>query len=82
MGQDHCENLSLGYLPIGEVDFERSFGTTDHFKIWDILSSHLDIHSVEIDGVKQVYDYCWSDSDYKQMQIDMMRPGYDFSSRR
>jgi len=76
------ENLSLGYLPIGEVDFERSFGTTDHFKIWDILSSHLDIHSVEIDGVKQVYDYCWSDSNYKQMQIDMMRPGYDFSSRR
>ena len=76
------ENLSLGYLPIGEVDFDRSFGTTDHFKIWDILSSHLDIYSIEVDGIVQYYDYCWSDSNYKQMQIDMMKPGYDYSSGR
>lgn len=76
------KNLSLGYLPIGVVDLERSFGTTDHFEIWDILSNHLDIYSVTIDDVTHVYPYCWSETDYKELQIDMMRPGYDFSSRR
>jgi hypothetical protein len=76
------EMLSLGYLPIGEVDLQKSFGTTDHFQIWDILSTHLDIYSVTVEDVTGTYDYCWTDSDYKQMQIDMMKPGYDYSSGR
>jgi hypothetical protein len=74
-------NLSLGYLPLGQVDLQASFGTTDYKQIWDVLGSHLDIHSIEIDGVSKTYDYCWTDPDYKQMQIDMMKPGYDYSSR-
>lgn len=75
-------NLSNGYLEIGQIDFKKDFGTDDKFKIWDVLSNHLDIYAVEVDGVKKVYDYCWSDANYQQMQIDMMKPGYDFSSRR
>ena len=75
-------NLSLGHLPIGKVDLLGSFGTTDKFEIWDILSSHLDIYSIEIEGVKAIYNYCWSDKNYKKTQIDMMKPGYDYSSRR
>lgn len=74
-------NLSLGHLPIGKINLMKSFGTTDKFKIWDILNSHLDIYSIEINGTRGVYNYCWTDSDYKKMQIDMMRPGYDSSSR-
>lgn len=74
-------NLSLGYLPIGHVDLQRSFGTEDMFEIWDKLNSHLDIYSIEVNGARCVYDFCWSDVDYKQQQIDMMRPGYDYSSR-
>ena len=74
-------SLSLGYLPIGEIDIQGSFGTTDQHKIWDILSNHLDIYSITIDDVTQHYNYCWSDPNYKQQQIDMMKPGYDFSSR-
>jgi hypothetical protein len=73
--------LSLGYLPIGQVDLQASFGTTDYQIIWDILSSHLDIYSIEVDGIKNTFDYCWSDDNYKQMQIDIMKPGYDHSSR-
>jgi len=73
--------LSLGYLPLGHVDLLRSFGTTDMFSIWDQLSQHLDVYSIEVDGVKNMFEYCWTDEDYKQQQIDMMRPGYDFSSR-
>jgi hypothetical protein len=73
--------LSLGYLPLGHIDLNRSFGTTDMFSIWDQLSRHLDIYSIEVDGVKNTFEYCWTDEDYEQQQIDMMRPGYDYSSR-
>lgn len=74
--------LSLGYLPLGQVDLRSSFGTTKSSEIWEILSAHLDIYRIEVDGVVQTFDYCWSDPAYKQQQIDMMRPGYDYSSRR
>jgi hypothetical protein len=74
-------NLSLGYLPLGYIDLERSFGTTDMFSIWNQLSTHLDIYSITVDEVTKVFDYCWTDDDYKQQQIAMMRPGYDYSSR-
>lgn len=82
-GMDYNDpKLSLGHLPIGKVNLVKSFGTTDKFKIWDMLSMHLDIYSIEVDGIKAEYEYCWSDANYKQMQIDIMKPGYDFSSRR
>lgn len=74
--------LSLGYLSLGQVDLIGSFGTKDYQKIWDILSNHLDIYCIEVNGVSNTFDYCWTDADYKQTQIDMMRPGYDYSSRR
>jgi len=81
-GLDHKDpKLSCGYLPIGQVDLQGSFGTTDYQVIWDMLSNHLDIYSIEVDDIKNTFDYSWTDADYKQMQIDMMRPGYDFSSR-
>lgn len=76
------ESLSLGYLPIGKIDLEKSFATLDHFKIWDILSSHLDIYSIRVEDTIAYYDYCWTDNNYKKMQIDMMKPGYDYSSSR
>jgi len=74
--------LSLGYLPIGEILLEESFGTVNHFEIWDILSQHLDIYSIEVNGIKNTFNYCWTDTDYKQRQMNMMRPGYDYSSRK
>jgi hypothetical protein len=73
--------LSLGYLPVGQVNLQQSFGTTDHATIWSILGQHLDIYSVEVDGVQAVYNYCWNDSDYEQQQINLMRPGYDYQTR-
>mgnify|MGYP003340973819 FL=1 len=34
-------NLSLGYLPLGQVTIRESFGTTSEFDVWNILSNHL-----------------------------------------
>ena len=74
-------HLSLGYLPLGQVKLHESFGTKDIHSIWDILGNHLDIYKIEIGNISQTYNYCWTELDYKQMQINMMRPGYDYSSR-
>ena len=82
-GKDYQDpRLSCGYLPIAQVDLLSSFGTTDSQIIWNMLSSHLDIYKIEVDGVSNTFDYSWADTNYKQMQIDMMKPGYDYSSRR
>ena len=82
-GKDYQDlNLSCGYLPIAQVDLQASFNTTDSQQIWDILSNYLDIYKIEVDDVSATFDYCWSNMNYKQMQIDMMKPGYDYNSRR
>jgi ribonucleotide reductase beta subunit family protein with ferritin-like domain len=73
--------LSLGYLPLGQVNLRESFGTIHPATIQQMLSKHLDIYKIEIDGVSETYDYCWTDLDYKQQQINHMRSGYDHSSR-
>ena len=73
---------NYGYHSVGQVDLQGSFGTTDPYKIWDTLGSHLDIYSIETADATAVFDYCWSDNDYRQQQINFMRPGYDYSSSR
>jgi hypothetical protein len=71
--------LSLGYIKIGQVNLEKSFGTSSFFTILKKMSQHLDIYKIKIDEVEQTYDYVWSDDNYKNMQIDFLRPGYDWS---
>jgi hypothetical protein len=66
------KKLSLGYLTMGQVDLTSSFGTDDMQQIHKQLSSHLDIYRIEIDGIGNTFDYCWSDVNYKQQQIEMM----------
>jgi hypothetical protein len=73
--------LSLGYIKIAQCDLERSFGTTNYEQIWDKLSDHLDVYSIEIDGVVGTFDYVWSQANFKDMQIKTMIPGYIHSSR-
>jgi hypothetical protein len=72
-------DLSLGYLPVAQVQLAQSFGTTDAQEIWNTLGSYLDIYTIEIDGVAQKFDYCWTDPDYKKQQINKLKPGYDYS---
>jgi hypothetical protein len=71
--------LSLGYIKIGQVNLNKSFGTEDFAVILKKLSAHLDIYQIHADGVTGTFDYVWSDDNYKQMQIDFLQPGYDWS---
>lgn len=47
---------SLGYLNIGEVKLKESFGTDVPEDLWAILSEHLDVKGVEINGKTRLYD--------------------------
>ena len=72
--------LSLGYLPLGQIDLS-TFGTDDPIKIREILGRYLDIYKIEVRDISATFNYCWSDADYAEQQINMMKPGYDYSSR-
>lgn len=74
-------SLSLGYFAIAEIDLKKSFGTDNWQAIWPMLSQHLDVYKIQVDGIQHTFDYCWTDQDYKQQQIAMLQPGYDYSSR-
>ena len=71
--------LSLGYIKIGQVNLEKSFGTKDFFKILDIMSNYLDIFKIKTPTIEREYNYVWSDDNYKQMQIQFLKPGYNWS---
>lgn len=70
--------LSLGYLELGHIDLIKSFGTTDVESIWAQLETRLDIYKIRVGDVEQVYDYCWSDTDYQINQMQALQPGYDY----
>ena len=72
--------LSLGHIKIGQVNLEKSFATNDFYEIIQKLSKHLDIYKIKTDGVECTFDYSWSDDSYKQMQIDFLKPGYNWSA--
>ena len=74
--------FNYGYHPVGQVELAKSFGTTEYQQVWPVLSKYLDIHSITAGPVTAVYDYAWTDADYYQQQIEMLKPGYDYSSRR
>lgn len=65
--------LSLGYLKIGQVDLQSSFGTTDPETIWKQLGQHLDIYSIEVDGTVGIFAYAWSDTDHEQRQLENLK---------
>ena len=69
-------------VAIGQVDLQTSFGTTDFRMVWPILSKYLDIYQITAGDATATFDYTWADPDYYEQQINMMIPGYDYSSRR
>ena len=74
--------LALGYIKIGQCDMIKSFGTDDPQKIWNVLSKYLDVYKIVIDDVSNKFDYVWSQPDFVQKQIEIMKPGYIWSSQQ
>jgi hypothetical protein len=49
--------LSLGYLPLAQVDLISSFGTGEPEAIWHLLSEYSNIIQIECQGATARYDY-------------------------
>jgi len=63
------KSLTIGHPCIGQVDLDRSFGTTSHSEIWHQISQHLDVYQIRTSSAEAVYEYRWSDPDYIEQQV-------------
>lgn len=62
-------NLCLGYIKLGQVDLERSFGSRDVESIWKLLGQHLDIYEIECAGHRARWDHDCTNQAYRHQQI-------------
>ena len=63
-------SLTIGHPKIGQVDFNKSFSSTDFHKVLSILTQHLDVYSIRTSKAYAEYDYTWQDS--KQLQVPLL----------
>lgn len=78
--------LSLGYIKIGQVDLQRTFGTgASIHDIHKVMNDNLDITSIRtIHGpsIEADYPYTLDSDDWRQIQIKGLKRGYESSSVR
>ena len=67
------KNLTIGHPKIGQVNLEKSFKTSEPLKIWKIMENYLDVYAIRTSDSKMTYDYHWSDSNYPEQQIEILR---------
>jgi hypothetical protein len=67
------KSLTIGHPQVAQVDLQRSFGTTDHWAIWQLLGSHLDVFKIRTSAAAATYTYNWSDPDYADQQIKIIQ---------
>jgi len=66
-------SLTIGHPQVGQVDLERSFGTTSYSEIWRQLSTKLDVYKIRTSSAEATYNYSWQDADYAEQQIRALK---------
>ena len=78
--------LSLGYIKIGQVDLQRTFGAGTTFKeIYETMSKNLNISNIKTMSNRTIecaYPYTLDSDDWQQIQIESLRQGYESRSMR
>ena len=72
--------LSLGYIKIGQIDLTRSFGHDSFKLIYNKMKDNLNIKSISIlgdDHSKNNFAYTLESDDWKQIQIEGLKRGYE-----
>ena len=75
--------LSLGYIKIGQVDIESTFADNTYKEIYKTMNNNLNITSIKIltdTSVQCDYPYSLDSEDWRQIQIEYLKEGYE--SRR
>ena len=66
-------SLTIGHPQVGQVDLQRSFGTTDWEMIYSQLSQHQDVYKIRTGTASATYEYRWSDPDYDLQQVRALK---------
>ena len=78
--------LSLGYIKIGQIDLQRTFGTNASIQdIHKVMNNNLDITSIRtIHGpsIECDYPYTLESDDWKKIQMEGLKKGYESRSMR
>jgi hypothetical protein len=77
--------LSLGYIKIGQVDLDESFGDRSFKLIYKAMKDNLNIKSISIQGSENYennFPYTLESDDWKQIQIEGLRQGYESRNMR
>jgi len=72
--------LSLGYIKIGQVDLQRTFGSSATFKeIYNTMTNNLNITNIKTMSNRTIeceYPYTLDSEDWQQIQMESLRQGY------
>jgi hypothetical protein len=78
--------LSLGYIKIGQVDLQRTFGASATFKeIYETISNNLNITSIKTMSNRTIeceYPYTLDSDDWQKIQMEGLKKGYESRSMR
>jgi hypothetical protein len=67
------KSLTIGHPQVGQINLQKSFGTSFYQDIWKSLNTYLDVYSVATSDQCCVYNYHWSDPDFQQQQINIIQ---------
>ena len=74
--------LALGYIKLGQVDLDKSFGSDRFQDVLKTLGNNLNIKSIKIkNGLSSHFDYRLGDKNWITIQKQFLKPGYDWSSK-
>ncbi len=77
--------LALGYIKIGQVDLEKSFGTDQFKRIYDKMLKNLNISKIKVNTDNTFhcdYPYTLDSGDWQNIQIESLKHGYKSRSVR
>ena len=77
--------LSLGYIKIGQVDLKLLCEDKPFLDVYDIMKDNLNIkssHTIGTQGTECYYPYSLDSEDWKKIQIDYLKEGYESRSVR
>ena len=74
--------LALGYIKLGQVDLEECFGADNSLTVHEKLNDNLNITKIKTDNVSCEFDYTLGDDNWKQIQIEHLKEGYESRGMR
>ena len=75
--------LALGYIKIGQVDLQKSFRDQTFKSIYNEMQNNLNIKKISIEGSESFennFPYTLDDEDWKKIQMEGLRQGYESRS--